>query len=242
MCADVWQTTVQTLFVVCTDVWQTTVQTLFFVCTDVSYKQWRADIIKPFVYTDYADATKVKKKTKKNATKVKKKTKKKTQTKKPKAKSRGKKKKTVAPRVTPPDQHEEEADRPALHPPCKIMLTYNFTDPQTDEVKETAYLVPGPAWDTIKDRIVWVIHYDPSDRAFLLLDDVNTPHRSRCHIRAATQRERDSVATPYSDRPARVLNLYNAEPFRKESWEYSQFLKYLRKAKRLCCSVYGPYF
>ena len=159
---------------------------------------------------------------------------------KPKKPKRRKKNKNAEPHEEEAD--EKEADQTGLHPPCKIMLTYNFTDPKTDEVKETGYLVPGPAWDTVRNQIVWVLHFDPRDRAYLLVDDVQTPRRSRCHVRAATKRERDSVASPYSDSPPRVLNMRNAEPFRTESYAYSQMLKFLGKAKRLCFSVYGPYF
>ena len=113
------------------------------------------------------------------------------------------------------------------------MITYNYTDPKTDAVSETTYLVPGLAWDTILNCSVWVLHFDPFDRAFLMLDNQKTPRRSRQHIRAATQREKDAVSNPSSESPSRVLNQRNAEPYDRDSFGYKQFLKYLGKANRL---------
>ena len=70
------------------------------------------------------------------------------------------------------------------------MVTWDFLDPETDEVKPTTVQIPGPAYDTITDELLNVLTVDPHDSAYLLVHDPRVPHiprrRSKCHIRSYT--------------------------------------------------------
>ena len=107
------------------------------------------------------------------------------------------------------------------------MITYAWTDPHTDQSRETGFLVPGAAWDSIRKEVVFVIHFDPFDHNFLLLDHTEVPRRSRCHIRAC---ERDQTESPG---PQHVVNKPNICPFYVQCPTYHRFVKLHKKAASL---------
>ena len=107
------------------------------------------------------------------------------------------------------------------------MITYAWTDPHTDQSRETGFLVPGAAWDSIRKEVVFVIHFDPFDHNFLLLDHTKVPRRSRCHIRAC---ERDQTESPG---PQHVVNKPNICPFYVQCPTYHRFVKLHKKAASL---------
>ena len=110
--------------------------------------------------------------------------------------------------------------------PCKVALNYMWTHPETDEPHETGFLVPGPAWDTIRKEQVFVIHFDPLDHNYLLLDHTEVPRRSRTHIRACREEEREKV----KDTKYRVVNLRNICPWYVNTPSYKDFMKFHKKA------------
>ena len=110
--------------------------------------------------------------------------------------------------------------------PCKVALNYMWTHPETDEPHETGFLVPGPAWDTIRKEQVFVIHFDPLDHNYLLLDHTEVPRRSRTHIRACREEEREKV----NDTKYRVVNLRNICPWYVNTPSYKDFMKFHKKA------------
>ena len=110
--------------------------------------------------------------------------------------------------------------------PCKVALNYMWTHPETDEPHETGFLVPGPAWDTIRKEQVFVIHFDPLDHNYLLLDHTEVPRRSRTHIRACREEERETV----NDTTYRVVNLRNICPWYVNTPSYKDFMKFHKKA------------
>jgi hypothetical protein len=113
------------------------------------------------------------------------------------------------------------------------MITYAWTDPHTDQSRETGFLVPGAAWDSIRNEIVFVIHFDPLDHNFLLLDHTVVPRRSRCHIRACSDDERDQTACPEPPGPPHVVNKPNICPFYVQCPTYCRFMKLHKKATSL---------
>lgn len=134
-------------------------------------------------------------------------------------------------RTAPPSPSESE--EVIAHPAVKIFLTYKFQPPNGGPPRDTGFLVPGPAWDSVADEVVWVIHRDPTNHAYLLLENVDFPRRSRDHIRACTQRELGHFESPDTEGPFRVLNKKNVDPYDPNTEDYYLFTKFNKKASRL---------
>ena len=77
---------------------------------------------------------------------------------------------------------------PALSPVIRQVARYKFIVPHTGEEKTTTYIVPGPAWDTVKQTVVYVLRIDPEKTSFVHVDGLADP-RSKCHLRRCTQKE-----------------------------------------------------
>ena len=148
-----------------------------------------------------------------------------------KTKKRKPKNKNKQPKTSPPSSGN--LSEVIAHDPVKIFLTYKFTPPSGGPSRDTGFLVPGPAWDTVIDQLVWVIHRDPTNHSYLLLDNITFPRRSREHIRACTEREFNSVVNPDTEGPHRVLNQPNVDPFDQSSDNWFLFFRYNKTAGRL---------
>ena len=87
----------------------------------------------------------------------------------------------------PKRSNQPPSREPRQGPPK--MFRWKYIDPETNETHQTGAKFPGPIYDTVFKRVYFAQGLDPLDSTYVLLDDNDTPKRSKCHLRACTKEE-----------------------------------------------------
>ena len=69
------------------------------------------------------------------------------------------------------------------------MFRWKYIDPETNETHQTEAKIPGLVYDTVFKRAHFAHRLDPLDSTYVMIDNNDTPRRSKCHLRGCTKEE-----------------------------------------------------